>query len=463
MVPESLTCPYCNAPVPVPASGGQAGRLHCPRCGEPFPQRIRAEPTQANGYVPLPLEPPSPVPRSTTTGWSNRAVVRVLLGLMALMALIGLSFALWTKDFRNKISQRRVIVHLQKNAGNDAGVWNPVAPAALRALGYLPTDSNVVGAIHVAEILQDPVGRKFLEPPRPALLQTALARVEEWTGLKPEALDHLVFGTKIGTNLPQVCLVVQTRQPYRLADLARAQVVHGASPGTYRNKPLYHLRIHPVGDLLLWCVDERTLVVLYRFESTRAEDLNAIPDTPRRGADGLPAPLRTYLEKRLARGTLLWVAGHLDQPDVLGPALTLGQVPPEVQQLVMTIQTFGIGLRFQQGVTLLADCHCTDGAAAEHLSNYLKRQTAQLGSFKVVSSPSGPGGPGAWGGGAILGGAPLGLRPWSTAATLVAGMAVGSQPEGEGNWVTLQVRAEPETIRETLNRLSGFLPPVSRP
>src|SRR5207302_5320023 len=121
----------------------------------------------------------------------------------------------------------------------------------------------------------------------------------------------------------------QTRQPYTQDDIARAKVLHGAKPGTYRNKPLYHLRIEAVGDLLLWCADERTLVVLYRFDGTRPEDLNAVPDTPRRGAEGLPRPLRSCLEKRLGKGTLAWLAGHLDEPAVLGPVLTLSQVPPE--------------------------------------------------------------------------------------------------------------------------------------
>jgi hypothetical protein len=385
----------------------------------------------------------------------------VVLGLMALMALIGLSYALWTKDFRNRNSQRPLIVK-GKEQLPDAGTWKPVGPAELRSVGYLPRDTNVIGAVHVAEILQDPVGRTFLQQPRPAPIHWALARVEEWTGLKPEAVDHLVFGTKIGTDLPQVCLVAQTRRPYSQAELAKAKVLHGSKPTTYRNKALYHIQIRPLGDLLLWCADDRTLVALYRFEATRAEDLNAIPDAPRHGAEGLPAPLRSCLERRLGKGTQIWLAGHLDQPDILEALLTFSQVPSDVQQLFSSIQTFDVGLRFEQGVTLVADFHCTNGRSARGLTAFLRHQAAGIGSFKVVSSPSWPVDLSVWQAGAAAASSPPGGGP--LAAAVLAASASG-QPEQDNaaDWVTLQYRADAEAIQDTLDNVSAVLPRVLRP
>jgi hypothetical protein len=384
---------------------------------------------------------------------------------MGLMALIGLSYALWTTGFRNKNHQRRLIVNTRKEVAVAPAAWTPVAPADLRSLGYLPADTNVVAAVHVAEILQDPVGRKFLQSGRPVPIEWALTRVEEWTGLKPEMLDHVVFGTKLGKDeLPQLSLVVQTRLPYSQTELARAKLIHGTTPGTYRHKPFYQLRIRPVGDLLLWCADDRTLVVLYRFDGTRLEDLEAVPEAPRRGSEGLPAPLRRCLEQRVPMGTLIWLVGHLDQPDLLSPLLTMSQAPPEVQQLVSTIQTWGGGLRFEHGITLSANFHCAGDVAARELTAYLQHTTGGLGSFKIVRSPWRMADAAAWSAGATVGAAPPAGASLSAGAMLIATFGA-SRPDrvAEADWVTLQVRADAEAIRETLNQVSALMPRVLRP
>jgi len=394
---------------------------------------------------------------------SNRSVRRLILGAMALMALLGLSYALWTMDFRNRNHQRLRVVQVNKEPA-EAITRLPMAPGDLPALGYLPGNTNVVGAVHVAEILQDAVGRKLLQQPRPVPLEAALASVEQWTGLKPESIDHLVFGTRIGTDVPPVWLVVRTRMPYDQAAIAAARLVQGAKTEEYRHKALYSLRIAPVNGFL-WCADEQTLVLLVRLDGTWRDDLNALPETPRRGAEGLPSSLRNVLEKRLGKGTLVWLAGHLDQPDILGPVLTLSQVPPEVQQLVTSIQTFAAGLRFPQKITLTASFHGSDAQAARHLEEYLRRQTGPIPAFKVARSPSPLAHPEVCEIGAIAGGLSLEARPLATTTTLAAvlALAVRSVPNDEANWVTLQVRADADYIRQTLNNMSAFMPRVLRP
>jgi hypothetical protein len=49
-----------------------------------------------------------------------------------------------------------------------------------------------------------------------------------------------------------------------------------------------------------------------------------------------------------------------------------------------------------------------------------------------------------------------------SAATALAA-AARTDREDEGNWVTLQVRADPEVIRETLDNVSAVVPRVPRP
>jgi hypothetical protein len=175
--------------------------------------------------------------------------------------------------------------------------------------------------------------------------------------------------------------------------------------------------------------------------------------------------LRSFLEKRLEKGTIIWLAGHLDQPDILGPLLTLGQAPLEVQELVTSIQTFGAGLRFHDGVTLTANLRGVDGNAARNLAAYLHRHTALISAFKIVSSPFRPARPESWAICAFATASPLKTGPLSTAATLVTALAVAGRAtqSDEENWVTVQVRAEADFIRQTLNEVSALMPRMSRP
>src|SRR5437016_5350806 len=100
MTPESLSCPYCNARITLsPADAGSA-RLRCPRCGDTFPHRP-ASPASVNGTPAPPAEAAVPAPELLPPGrWSNAAVVRAVLGVMAGMAVLGLAYALWTQQFR---------------------------------------------------------------------------------------------------------------------------------------------------------------------------------------------------------------------------------------------------------------------------------------------------------------------------------------------------------------------------
>jgi hypothetical protein len=380
---------------------------------------------------------------------------------MALMALVGLAYALSTVDFRRNFRKPLTIQAAKESVGVGAAITF-VAPAELPSLGYLPADSNFVGAVHVAEILQDPVGRKFLVSPRPAPIEFALANVEQWIGLHPEDLDHVVFGTRIEEGGPlQLCLVVRTRQPYRPATIASARAVQGAKAEEFRGMPLYHLKI-PLDNGLLWCADESTLVVFVRVDGTRREDLSAIPVRPRTGAEGLPSALRKVMEKRLGKGTLVWMAGHLDRPGILEALLTAGQTPPDFQQLVTSIQTFTTGLRFQTGVTLLADFHTGDATASRSLTRFLQRHTAPFA--KVVSSPSRLTGPSLSAAAVLPCGAAPQLRPLSSLALLNAYADVTREiPADEANWVTLQVRADGDYIREMLNNVSALLPRMLHP
>src|SRR5205807_1791166 len=95
---------------------------------------------------------------------------------------------------------------------------------------------------------------------------------------------------------------------------------------------LYPLQIKPVGEGALWCAGERTLLLRLWWDGTTFEQMKkALPLTPRKGGEGLTAPLRETLEKRLPRGTLVWMAGQSAPAQMLAAVLPFtrgGKGPP---------------------------------------------------------------------------------------------------------------------------------------
>src|SRR5262249_34855634 len=222
----------------------------------------------------------------------------------------------------------------------------------LAGLGWLPADSNVVAGVHVAEALQEPEGKKLLDQLRAGPAGLALYRVEQWTGLKAEALGHLVVGLHLTNSLPQITLVVRTRRPYAAAAVARA--VQPIRPTPFAGGTLYRIPVDKLGEGWLWCAAERVLVFRFSFPSTKLEDMDAVPRSPAAGAAALAAPLREALRERIEKGSLAWVAGHLEDPDALGTWLILSGLPEETQTLLTKVQTAGAGVRLHKGVTLSA-------------------------------------------------------------------------------------------------------------
>src|SRR4051794_454420 len=104
MTSNPVSCPYCNAYVTVPAGTAAGQRVSCPRCGEAFAYRgaavgkgTPATPASA-AYAASPDTGSQPsfagASYVTQPRWSNRAIAFLVLGVMVLMAVGGLTFAL---------------------------------------------------------------------------------------------------------------------------------------------------------------------------------------------------------------------------------------------------------------------------------------------------------------------------------------------------------------------------------
>src|SRR5689334_18775416 len=111
MIPEPLSCPYCNTRVPISAAWQTGQRVPCPRCGELFLYR----PGESQGGQTAPAmqtvpagdalrsrtsAEPGPSPREPVPPphrLSNRFIAGVIVGVMAIVALLSVVFV-WDPD-----------------------------------------------------------------------------------------------------------------------------------------------------------------------------------------------------------------------------------------------------------------------------------------------------------------------------------------------------------------------------
>jgi len=337
MVGAELNCPFCNAAlsgVVRSASGESASgeRVVCPRCREPLPDALAAQ--LPSTPLPAPASTPtrSPVPGKTKT-------LLAILAVMALMALTAGIFAWTTKDFRRRNDYRT-----QKAADPET---KSAAAADAAIVGFLPAKCNVVAALNVAALRQQAATRRLLdEPPLGAFAR----QVPRWTGLAWTDIDQIALGAEVTAKLPQLFIVVQTRQPYPAGKAAAA--LAPAVPTQHRNKTLVRFPLQPVGEGLLWRHSEQILVFVLGLDAVVTDDLDAIPSRPRPGLEGFAAPLRAALTERLPPVSAGWLAGHLGEPTGLAELLALtGQKHAALDMLLQT-KTFVVSVQTHDQATL---------------------------------------------------------------------------------------------------------------
>src|SRR5262249_5061109 len=106
---------------------------------------------------------------------------------------------------------------------------------------------------------------------------------------------------------------------------------------------LYPLQFK-MGEGAVWCADRRTLLLRVWWGSTTFEQMKkTLPLTPRAGAEGFAAPLREAIEKRLPRGTLVWMAGQSVPPQMLAVVLPFADGTGTTPAPLKRVKTFAVG------------------------------------------------------------------------------------------------------------------------
>ncbi len=396
-------CPFCNSVLPALAAPPADEKRPCPRCGEPIAAaRWPIDPTSTLATALRTGEPPlgtPPTPPDTRD--ANRKTGLAIIGIMISMALIGLGYMLWTTQTRRARDPKKV------------DKLEPISarrPLELSGLGYLPKDCQIIAGLHIAEMLSDKPGQALLAEPRPALLDWCVKQITRTTGLKLDDLDHIVLATAFDAHFPQLVMIVKTRPKVSLEKIADARP---AKSTLHQDRPLYEFSLDPLREVMLWCVEDRTLIYVIRIDAPKLEHLHALSATPTKIDEAVPAALAKTMKERLPTHPYVWVVGRLDQfgpakeflPLALGAKANLGPLKE--------VQTFALSVEPVEGLTLKGDFQLPGANAAAAFKRML--EGAQIDGAKSQKVEAAP-------------------------------------PDEPEQWVTWQVRSDVAAMRELLNR-----------
>jgi hypothetical protein len=213
----------------------------------------------------------------------------------------------------------------------------------------------------------------------------AVRPVEKYTGLKPDALDHLVLGLRLDAGLPVVMIVARTSKPYDPEALRQAQAP--AVPVKYLDRDLYQFNTKPLGSGMLFAADPQTLILVIRLDPFAERDKQLLTTVPRTGATGPPLALRSILPHNLRPGTPIWWAGaDIQQPEVAVALFPLAQKDPELAQLVGQATSVVGGLHLDHDAALVGYLECPNPRTTERLEAVVKKQNPKGLGITVATS-----------------------------------------------------------------------------
>lgn len=319
-----VSCPFCNANMPLSGPVPSSHRIICVRCGEQIPLPAVSGLREPALTAALPAAPVTPAVQQR----KNRRIGLLVLGGMAVLFCAALFFALQTRGQRGTRSL-----------------------AESPALGYLPDDTNLIAAVNVEAADDARKERKAGAEPdiadRLFFANNAALPMAQFTGLQRTDVEEIMLGLRVDTNLiPKVRLIVRTRTSYD-AEQLRERL------GSFRSKQEGTKKvdsIRPKGlplEAVLWCATERTFVV-----TLTPEDMDKVPNEPAKNVERLSPQLVDLLRYRGEKGTFFWLVGHADnwEPTGLGLLIkTTKKVTADERAKLFKIQTFAVAMRVDSG------------------------------------------------------------------------------------------------------------------
>jgi hypothetical protein len=386
MMTDTVTCPYCNALVPV-APGAAAGkRVVCRRCGESFALSPGDAPvsgdilTQPAAPAPTAIvtQPAAPQPFVKPTR-GNRRFAYLMLGVMGGLFAVALVFALSTQAMRRANDAGITRPNPKRplpldDDDSSGGTLPPVPPAKLDALAWLPADTNVIAAVHLREIAGTPAGKELLKQPIKATkrfnFNFSIESLVNSTGFQLDEIQHLVIGVRAEKSaipalaVPPVVIIVRTRRDYNPRTLLNA--MKNKEELKFGARTVYQPRAEGTLKPAVCFLDSNTAAF-----ALIPEVLKDVPAEPQEDLRQLPRELRDVLQKRVGPVGPLWVAGHSDDWGVTQARLLFTNLNRADRDRVFKVRTFAAWVQFGDPVEVRAEFDCRTDEAARDLQKYL--------------------------------------------------------------------------------------------
>jgi hypothetical protein len=296
-----------------------------------------------------------------------------MLVVMAAMAMVALLFALSTKADR----RRRDHPELERIDSMTRTI--PIAPGSLPALGFVPEDSTLIAGLHLAELRADSTSRALLETLLGHVTNTGATKLERWTGLGIDEIEHLVLAleTERQLLLPSAVLIVQTRAPYNREKLQAA--LKAGRPITRGTRSLYRFGLGETAmEGVLWYASEVCFVV-----SLAVQDFDSVPVAPNFDSRRFPEAMRLLLNERMTAGTPAWLIGHGIDWDKWLKSPLVPVLPGDLSSKLASVRTLGFWGQFDQALTWSLELECANTQAVTNLASQLHEQGLQKGRLPM--------------------------------------------------------------------------------
>jgi len=244
----------------------------------------------------------------------------------------------------------------------------------LDGLRRLPRDTVAIAAVRPAELLTQEDGRSQLtQPIQIGPLSIPVHQLEQWTGLKAEEIDHIVFGVRGNTGdlIPRFATIVRTRVAYdaeAVRDKFKKIELH---PGA-RKQGVYRFQLEsrpPFNEGMLRCVDDHTLLIDWQ-----QRDVGWITSDPHNDVSHLAKELRAIVKERMSPHGSIWVAGHSEDWAKTFAVVNWIKLDKPEAQLLESVQTFLVWTPNEPRNTWMASVHCRDAEKAEETRKYLEKR-----------------------------------------------------------------------------------------
>lgn len=388
MTDAVIVCPFCNSRL-------ERRTPTCPRCDARLPAELTANlPDAAPAHA---APPPNFAP-------GKKKTIAAILGIMLTMAAITTGYALWTQSFRRENDHKKGFVAV-----------NPVtqSPEDMTAVNLLPARCTIVGAVNLADVRGNPLIQKALLEKPPRSVGYLVDQLKD-AGLSLDNLDQVAVGLDIADVPPKIYVIAQTRGPYDENAVVKAFAPHKSS--SLRNRPLVQYPLPQLGQGAAWCLGERHVAFVFRFEPNPA-DLAAIPDPdrPRTKLEGSSKKLQSLVREHVDKQSTLWLAGDLEKKDGLDALLLFADTRPYKDFLEARALTLSV--KGDEDLVLVAQVLAGSAKSAKAIEARLQEFDGRgEKSKKVVVAPD-------------------------------------DAPEP---WVTMQLRYEPAAIAEILSKGPAF-------